>query len=301
MKQSKNVVRIIGVLVENSLKSGTYTKEGKESEYIAGTLTIRTRQQISGKEEIGDIPVSVWVGKYTKDGRINPAYESMTKAMGYTSLAVSENESTATKVLITAASLSENIYSTDGEKVYCTPRIQTSFVNSITNPANYIPEATFTTDMVVGSIDDEINPKEGTPTGRLKVKGMVCRFNGQMDTLDYIVENANAINYIRTYWKVGDTVQVSGKLRFSVKTEQIEVPTRFGDPVFKTKTTNCRELIITADSSDVLTEEQKFTEAEVKAGLEKRNELIATAKERAKKSSNSNSTATAAATNPYGF
>jgi hypothetical protein len=302
VKQSKNIVKIVGVLVENSLKQNTYkNKEGKDTEYISGTLTIRTNQQISGKDEISDIPVSVWVAKYTKEGKINPAYESMVKAMNYVSLCVSENESTATKVLITSGNITENIYSVDGEKIYCTPRIQTNFINSVTNPSNYIPEATFTTDIVVGNIEDETNPKDGATTGRLKVKGMVCRYNGTMDVIDYVVENPNAINYIRSYWKNGDTVQISGKIRFNVKTEQIEVPTRFGDPVFKTKTSNCRELVITADSTDALTDEQKFTEAEVTAGLDKRKQIIEDAKNKSKKSTSTPAASPAAATNQYGF
>ena len=301
VKQSKNIVKIIGILVENSLKQGTYKNaEQKDVEYISGALNIRVNQMISGREEVNEIPVNVWVSKYTKNGALNPAYESMRKAMEtYVSLAVCDDESKATKVLITTGSLTENIFSADGQNVFCSPRIQASFINSITNIANYIPEATFTTDMVVGNITDEID-KEGVATGRLKVKGMVCRYNGTMDTFDYVVEHPDAINYIRSYWKIGDTVQVSGKIRFTVKTEQIEVPTRFGDPVFKTKTTNCRELVITADSSDVLTEADKYSEEEVTNGLAKRAELIEKAKENAKKSS-SGTTTPATKSNPYGF
>lgn len=307
VKQSKNVVRISGILVENSLKSGTYKNaEGKDTNYIAGTLTIRVNQQISGKDELSEIPVHVWVSQYTNAGKPNPAYDSIAKAMNtYTSLAVSENESTATKVLITGASLTENIYSIDGENVFCTPKVQTSFVNSVPVSSNYSPEATFTTDMVVGQIDDETSPTDGSSTGRLKVKGMVCRYNGTMDTFDYIVENPNAISYIRSYWNVGDTVQVSGKIRYSVKTDKIEIPTRFGEPQFKTRTSVSRELIITADSSDALTDEQKFTEEEIKNGLAKRTELIEAAKAKAKKSpSKTTPTGSAPATpnaNPYGF
>ena len=300
-KQSKNVVKIIGTLVENSLKQNSYKNaEQVDTEYISGTLIIRVNQQISGKNEISDIPVSVWVSKYKKDGvTINPAYESMAKAMNtYTSLTVSQNESTATKVIITSGNVTENIYSIDGVNVYCSPRIQTNFISSITNPESFAPEATFITDIVVGNIEDEVNPSDNVPTGRLKVKGMICRYNGTMDTVDYIVENTNAINFIRSYWNIGDTVQIGGKIRYSVKTEQIEVSTRFGDPIVKSKTTNCREFVITADSSDSLTEEQKYSKEEIETGLAKRAELIEAAKNKSKKTV---STASVAKANPYGF
>ena len=237
VKQSKNVVRISGILVENSLKSGTYKNaEGKEINYIAGSLVTRVNQSISGRDEINDIPVNMWVPQFTSTGKPNPAYESASKAMNtYTSLAVSENESTATKILITSGNLTENIYSIDGDKVFCTPKITTNFINSVSNISNYNPEATFMVDMVVGQIDDEVD-KEGAATGRLKVKGMVCRYNGTMDTFDFFVEHPNAITYIRSYWKVGDTVQVSGKIRYNVKEDKIEIPTRFGEPQFTGRT-----------------------------------------------------------------
>lgn len=303
VKQSKNVLKISGILVENSLKSGTYKNaEGKDVEYIAGALVTRVNQSISGKEEMSDIPVNIWVPRFTTAGKPNPAYESAAKAMNtYTSLAVSDNESTATKILITNGTLTENIYSIDGDKVFCTPKFTTSFVNSVSNISNYNPEATFTVDAVVGQIDDEVD-KEGVPTGRLKIKGMVGRYNGTMDTFDFYAENPNAITYIRSYWKVGDTVEISGKIRYNVKAEKIEIPTRFGEPQFKTRTTVCRELVITADCSDALTDEQKFTEQEIKDGLAKRAELIEAAKAKAKKTgAKSAQTTTSASANPYGF
>ena len=302
VKQSKNIAKIVGLLVENNLKVGSYKKDGQDTEYVAGTLTIRVNQMISGKEEENEIPVSVWVGKYTKAGAINPAYESMVKAMNnYVSLAIADNPEAATKILISAGDIVENIYSPDGTNVRCSPRIRTSFINSITNLSNYVPEATFTMDIVVMDIADE-NNKDGIPTGRLKVKGMACKYDGSMDNFDFVVENPNAINFIRSYWQVNDTVQIGGKIRFTSKTEMIEVPTRFGDPVYRPKTTTCRELIITADSSDVLTPEQKFTPAEIEAGQALRNQTIEKAKEKARATANTNvAKAAIAATPNYGF
>jgi len=300
-KQSKNVAKIVGLLVENNLKSGTYIKDGKENEYIAGTLSVRVNQTISGQEEVNEIPITVWVGKYTKAGTINPAFESMNKAMTtYTSVAAADNEGAATKVLISSGSIIENIYSPDGATVRSTPRIQTSFINSITNISNYVPEATFTVDIVVADITDETD-KEGVPTGRLLIRGMICKYNGAMDYLTFIAENPNAINFIRSYWAKGQTVQISGKIRFTSKTEMIEVPTRFGDPVYRPRTTSCRELIITADSTDVLTDEQKFTQAEIDAGIAMRNQAIEKEKERAKSASNKTSTVATPTVNNYGF
>jgi hypothetical protein len=299
-KQSKNIVKIIGTLVENSLKEGTYTdKNGKEDNYISGVLTVRVNQTISGKEETNDIPVNVWVKKTTNAGKINPAYDSVYKAMTtYTSLAVVKDESLATKVLITSGNLSENIYSNNGTQVYCTPRINSNFINSVTGGNSSEPEATFLTDVVVGAIEDEVD-KDGVPTGRLKIKGMVGQYGGRIDVFDFFVENPNAITFIRSYYQIGDTVQISGKIRFTTKVDKIEVPTRFGDPQYKSKTTISRELIITGDSSDVLTQEQKFTDAEVKAGLALREQAIEAAKARV----NKEATASAAKpqTNGYGF
>lgn len=297
-KQSKNVAKIVGLLVENNLKVGTFTKDGKENEYISGILTIRVNQMISGQEEVNEIPVYVWVGKYTKNNTINPAFESMVKAMNnYTSLAIANSESEATKVLITSGSITENIYSPDGSIVRSTPRIQTSFISSITNLSGYVPEATFTMDIVVTEVVEETN-KEGIPTNRLIVKGMACKYNGEMSNLSFVVENPNGINFIRSYYQPNQTVQVSGKIRFTSKTEMIEVPTRFGDPVYRPKTTTCRELVITADSSDVLTPDQIFTPAEIEAGVALRAQTVEKEKERGK---NVNSFAKPAEKNAYGF
>lgn len=302
IKKSTNIIKISGILVENNLKARSYVKDGQTIEYIAGDLTIRVDQPIGGIQETSDIPVQFWVSKLKKDGDINPAYESVEKAMNtYISLVAAENESLATKVLINSAQIVENIF-WKGGKCYCSPKISATFISTAT-PTAYTPEATFLTDIVVGNITDETD-KEGIATGRLKVKGLVGQFSGTMDQIDYVVEKQDAIDYIRSYWNVGDTVQIGGKIRYSSKTDKVEVPTRFGDPVIKTVTRNIKDFIIMSDSTDALTENMKFTKAEVEEGMKKRAVAVEKAKERSltENSKNSSSEKTASqAANPYGF
>ena len=304
IKESKNIVKIVGTLVENSLKPGSYkdSTTGEEKEYISGSLVIRVEQTVSDKQEIEEIPVYTWVPKFTKSGKNNPGYDSMAKAMNtFVSLAATGNESTADKVSITMANIRENLYSADGETVFSTPRIFTNFANK-PGQNTVAPEATFTNDIVIGKITEEVN-KEGLPTGRLKIIGMISNYDGSMSNIDYYAENKDAINYIRSYWQEGETVQISGRIRWTNKTEHIEVPTRFGEPVFKNKTVTCKELIITADSSDMLTPEQKFTKAEIERGQELRATKVEKEKQNAKNKKNGTNIGKPTTTNTpdYGF
>jgi len=303
-KESKNNVTIIGTLLTNKLATGSYKDKttGTDVEYISGSVVVRVNQFINGVEEIEEVPVNVWSSKYLSSGKINPSYENLSKAANFVSLAVADNESLATKIMIKGARLEENIFSPDSTQVFCTPRISTGFINSTLAGGNYNPEATFIVDMVVGNIVDETN-SEGISTGRLKIKGMVSRYDGTMNNFDFYAENPNAINYIRSYWQVGETVQVSGKIRYTSKTIEVQVPTRFGDPVIQSKTTTTKELIITADSTDALGQQEKFTEAEISKGQEARNLLIEKEKARAASVSKSNASSTNGNTNsnPYGF
>ena len=281
-KKIENNVKIVGVLVENGVKAGTYKNEkGETLDYLGGIFTVRVRQTVSGKEEVNDIPVYLWAGRKTKSGADNPAYDSVAKAVDtFASIAATGDESTATKVMINSGQLSENIFSTDGEQVACTPRIRGTFVRSVSaNPTEFTPEATFNTDLIVGLIKPETT-KEGIETGRLLVKGMIPRWDGVFENFDFVVENRNAIDYISSYWTSGKTVRVQGKIRFSSKTIIEEVATNFGDPVKKSKTIVNRDLIITAEvnSDDI----KQFTQEEIEAGMKKRLEAIEKEKEKAK-------------------
>lgn len=280
LKQAENKVKIEGILSEIDLKPGSFVKDGKTIESIGGTIKVKVDQVINGEDTSLEIPVHMFASKTTNKGTPNPAYDSISKVMNeYVSIAAAPAGVPADKIRITSGSINMNEYHNANGDLVSFPRINTSFISKVKSANEFKPEATFSVQFVVANMADEVD-REGNPTGRYKVRGIIPQYGGKVDVVDFIAANPNVISAVSSYWNNGDTVQANGRLNFSSKTETIVTEVDFGEPVSSTRTINVSELVITGGSQNPLEGDFAYDMADITAALEVRKANLEKQKEK---------------------
>ena len=273
MRISENQVKIEGILSEVGLETATFNRKGQTTECIRGTIKIRVEQDINGTMTTMEVPVSAFASRYTNAGAENPAYNSLKDVMeNYKSIAACGNIDDADRVRITNGSLQENVFYAKNGDLVNTSRISASFINKIAKN-ECKPEATFTATIVVGNKSDELD-RDGTPTNRLNVNGVIIQYGERADLIKFIVAKPDAKNHIEQYWNDGDTVRVQGKVNFSSKTEYIEEEVGFGEPIKTAKTTSVHELLIESGSAGCLEGDAAYDIKEIQSALAARKVRI---------------------------
>ena len=273
MRISENQVKIEGILSEVGLETATFNRKGQTTECIRGTIKIRVEQDINGTMTTMEVPVSAFASRYTNAGTENPAYNSLKDVMeNYKSIAACGNIDDADRVRITNGSLQENVFYAKNGDLVNTSRISASFINKIAKN-ECKPEATFTATIVVGNKSDELD-RDGTPTNRLTVNGVIIQYGERADLIKFIVAKPDAKNHIEQYWNDGDTVRVQGKVNFSSKTEYIEEEVGFGEPIKTAKTTSVHELLIESGSAGCLEGDAAYDIKDIQSALAARKVRI---------------------------
>lgn len=269
MKKAENKVKIEGILSEVDIRTGESKTDGKP--YIMGEIKVKVNQEINGVVCEMEVPVNLFATKYTKEQKINPAYDSIEKIMtDYKSIAAVGDEDSADRIRIVSGEIGENAFYNQQDNLISYSRIRTSFANRITKN-ECTSEATFTTVIVVGNIKDETD-KEGNPTGRLIVQAIIPQYSKDddkpnVDLVPFIVASKQAIDHISTYWNKGDTVKIAGKINYSVTTNTVYEEVGFGEPIAKTTTHTVRELIITSGSPSALDGDVAYNTEEITKAL----------------------------------
>lgn len=277
---STNQVDIVGILKELSLEEKTST-DGKK--FVAGRATIKVDQDINGKAYECEIPVELYANELTSEGKPSKLYPIV---VGYkeklTSLAAcpEDQPQLASKIVVTNADLVENVWwDQNANAPKTTYKIRSNFLNLYNgSQADYKEKATFELTGVVLKTEPEIMNDE--ETGRLKVSFGVVGYNGKVDKIVMIADQASAVEFINANWNQGDTVKVAGRIKFSHKVIRVEEKLGFGDPIINEKTISCREFIITSGSECGFKEEKSYDSSDIQRGLEERNERIAASKNR---------------------
>ena len=274
MDQAENIVVIKGILSEVGIKEGSFRKDGQDNPYIGGSIKVLVNQDIAGVPYEMEVPISVFATKFKKDGKENPAYKSLKDVMdNFVSIAAAGDINKADHVCITRGTLKENSFCPEGkDQVVTTTKLEATFINKI-NKNECIPEATFHGVIVIGNKVDEVD-KEGNPTGRLIINGIIPQYGGRLDMVKYVVSNEQAINHINSYWHDGDTVKIQGKMNYSSKTEFVVEEMGFGEPIKTAKTTSVKDLIITSGSPAGLGSELSYNLDEIRVGLAERRERL---------------------------
>lgn len=261
-KLSTNDIYVSGLLKELEIVEGQ-TTDGRE--YVRGTASVQVDQEIDGKMVENIIPVKMFSMKYKADKSPNQVY---TRILGYkdqfTSAAAAEDESKASRVTISGAQVEENAwYDSRTDIVRSGFQLSGNFINKQKDSDH--EKATFNLSGVVGKIRPEIN-RDGEETGRIIVDFIVITWGGKANKIELIAKGS-AADFISTNWNQQDTVNVTGRINMTHKTEEIEIEQGFGEPLVQTRTISCRELIITGGSPSGLEEALSYDADSIKQAL----------------------------------
>jgi len=264
---SENKLNIVGKLLDVNAADGKL-EDGRH--YERATFTVRVNQTYNNKQEISEIPVSIFATQYTRDNRPNPAYEnlqrlkSMKTVQGY-------GEAEADVVRLSGASISENNFVAKSGNLINGWQIRSSFINN-GNKAQDI--ASFNIDIFIMDMHPETD-NDGEETGRLIVKGAIVQYNNVVDVLEFVVEGADRVEYIERNWNINDTVNIGGRIRVtSQETTRPASTSSWGEELPETTTRMVRELVITRGSDEPFEEDFAYDPAEIKKGFNVRKAKI---------------------------
>lgn len=274
-----NVVRIEGILSEIDLKYGELVKPTGKVKTIMGNIKIRVDTKVNGSDTTLEIPVRMFATQFTNAGTPNSAFESIEKVMTeYVSIAASDIDR-ADRVRITKGEISMNEYYNQNGNLVSFPCVKASYVYKVKKD-ECKPQAKFTTTLMVGSKGFETD-KDGVETDRYKLVGMIPQYGGKVDVVPFFAINPGVIDAVSNYWSEGDTVNATGVLNFTNRTETVQSKVDFGEPTETTRTISVSELIITGGASTPLDGDFAINYDDVKEALEERKNHLAQLKEKA--------------------
>lgn len=245
--------------------------------YLAGEIKIRVSQMINKVPTDSEIPVRFFVAKYKKDGGENPSYRSINELRANcVSLAAAERPEQADCIRVTGGSIKENAFYSRNGQLISTPEINSNFFTKISR-AECTPESSFSAVICIGNIKEEID-KNGDPTGSLILQGIIPQWGGKVDVVNFVVRSPEAVDFISSNWKQGDTVKVAGRINFSSTITYTEEEMGFGEPVITPHTITVHELVITSGSPGGLEGDMALDTNEVAAALEERQQRLASMK-----------------------
>ena len=264
--QGINKVNIIGKLLDITFRSGTLN-DGRA--YESANMTIRVTQTYGGREETSEIPVSMFASRYTLANKNNPAFEQI-QALKKAKTAQNVGLDEADSVRINSGSLRENNFVTKSGQLINGWQINASFIGVGNGPE----VASFTEDIFIMDMHDE-EDRNGESTGRLVIKGAIVQYGGNIDVLEFIVENRDAVDYISRNWNINDTVNVRGRVRMSVMEEKTSgANSSWGEDIPETTTRTIRELIITKGDDEPKDEEFAYDPTDIKKAFNVRKARI---------------------------
>lgn len=279
-RQAANTVRIEGILSEVDLKKGSFDKNGTEVETIGGTIKVLVEQKVNGQSITNEIPVHMFSTKYTKQGKINPAYESIEEIMNkYVSIAAAHSADQADRIRITKGQIRMNEFPGMDGNIVSQPRVHASFVSKAVG--EFKPEATFNLEFMVSSMR-RVTDKDGVEVdpAKLEIHVVVPQYTADnasamnVDLVTLYAENPNVINAIESYWAPGECFKASGRLNFSSRTEEVVEQVDFGEAQSRIRTINISEFIVTGGSQMPLEGEFAFDIDDIKAGIAARNQRL---------------------------
>ena len=266
MDQSTNQINVTGKLLDTVFRSGTLS-DGRA--YESANMTVRVVQTYGGRQQISDIPVSMFAAKYTLQNKLNSGFEQLQELKTFkTAQNVGVDE--ADMVRISRGTLKENNFVTRSGQLVHGWQINTSFISH----GNSTDVASFSEDIFIMDMHPELN-REDEPTGRLIIKGGIVQYGGNLDVLDFIVENPNTVDYIERNWNINDTVNVRGRIRVTVIEDKASGGhSSWGEDIPETSARTVRELIITTGDDEPRDEEFAYDPAEIKKAFNARKAKI---------------------------
>lgn len=277
--QAQNKVNINGKLLDVTTGSGTLS-DGRA--YERANLTVRVQQSYGGRDEVSEIPVSMFASQFTTRGTPNPAYKSLQDLKTFKT-AQDVGFDDADTVRLTGCSLRENAFVSKSGQLINGWQINTSFINKTTMQDT----ATFVIDIFIMDMHDEVD-RDGDSTGRLIVKGGIVQYGGKLDVVEFIVEGPEQVDYIQRNWNINDTVTAKGRVRVtSVEVKDSGKNSSWGEDIPDTTTRFIRELIIVSGDDEGKEEEFAYDPTDIKKAFNVRKANIEQLQMDAKKASSS--------------
>lgn len=291
--QATNKLNIVGKLLDATFREGE-TKDHKP--YESCNFTVRVTQQVNGVQETSEIPVSIFASKYTRDGKPHPGYKNIQEMKNYKTVQ-DYGEAEASMVRMTSATVRENNYVSRTKQLINGWQINTSFINE--GGKNEI--ASFNIDIYIMDMKPEEDRNE-EETGRLIIKGAVVQYGGVLDILEFVVESADQVEYIKRNWEINTTVNVGGRIRVTSKEDKkASSEGSWGEELPETSTRMVRELVITRGSDEPFEEEFAYNEQEIRKGFNARKARLEQMQIDAKNSATTKNASTTGASKSYSW
>lgn len=291
--QATNKLNIVGKLLDATFREGE-TKDHKP--YESCNFTVRVTQQVNGVQETSEIPVSIFASKYTRDGKPHPGYKNIQEMKDYKTVQ-DYGEAEASMVRMTSATVRENNYVSRTKQLINGWQINTSFINE--GGKNEI--ASFNIDIYIMDMKPEEDRNE-EETGRLIIKGAVVQYGGVLDILEFVVEGADQVEYIKRNWEINTTVNVGGRIRVTSQEEKkASSEGSWGEELPETSTRMVRELVITRGSDEPFEEEFAYSEQEIRKGFNARKARLEQMQIDAKNSATTKSAPATGASKSYSW
>lgn len=273
MKESINTVNITGTVQSIDVRH-IARKDGKPGEYLAGTVVVKTSDK---NGNVCTIPVDFFTSQYKKDGNLSQIYSNLVGMENWNSIE-SAGEANATKVDIRGAKIAENLFvPQNSDEVMSSYKITSNFFTRLTT--NMENKNTFTLSGMVVSVAPEIKTNadgDSNETGRLVVMLATVGYNDKVEVIKTYVENPDAVDFIKSNWENGMTIQCGGYFKYTSETVEKKIEMGFGEPEDRSYTRNIKEIIITKGSREPLAEDEGgFNPDDVKKGLAARKDLMA--------------------------
>lgn len=264
----KNIVTVNGKLLTMVSNAGK-TKDNREYESVR--YTVQVTQEYDGREETSDIELRGFAMKYKKEGGgISPAYDAIQRLKTYKTVQTHGLQE-ADSISISSGTLKESSYvSKNSGSLINGWELDANFASKAAKP----DVASFNVDIFIRDMAEETD-REGEPTGRMIIKGVLVQYGEKTEEVKFIVESPEKVDYISRYWNVGDTVNVGGRIReTSIEVVKNRETSSWGEEIPETDTRKARELIITRGSDSPYDEDDAYDPVEIKKGLNARKAAL---------------------------
>lgn len=239
LRDPENEVRVEGYLSEKNLE----VKQFDGVDTIVGDLKIQT-------SETNVLTFRVYTPKLKKDKTPNKIYDGIATVMNEYKSIAKDGKENADRIRITAGQMNPNTYFVNGQELY-NIQYRSSFFNRVAPGKEGDLKAEAIIELFVKAIVPEMN-KEGEPTGRVIVKGLMPLVssdkNNVIEPVDLIAPAEDGIAEAIEDSDVvtpGKTVTFYANIINNVRTYDVEVPVLIGKPRIEKKTERKEELIIT--------------------------------------------------------
>ena len=206
-----NTAKIVGYLKENNLER---VRSAKDMNVIRGAITVAINK-------ISSYKVQFYIPEFLSNGDESKDYQALEELLPENTITVAsylkQNAEANFDAAITAASRVwvmahiEEYASRKGERVTSAPTLRGFKAGFAKGDKPFTTCAEFDVDIYVNNIEPEVVDEQ--ETGRLLVEGLIPKYNGSVDKVDFIaVAEDGVAAYVKANYHCGDTVNIRGDL-----------------------------------------------------------------------------------------